>query len=112
MKSFFDGGVIIKGKEFSTFPTNVQVWSYLMVFVPILCIPGYAIYKLIVTPGKDFDEVIFSRSDRSMKRQFALAFATIDQTGRAAARADSFAVHRWWWWRYERRYVRRSSRNS
>ena len=31
--------------------------SYVMVLSPISCIPGYAIYKLIITPGRTFYEV-------------------------------------------------------
>ena len=57
MDNFLFGTIMIKGVHFRDLPTGVQVWSYFMVFLPILCIPGYAIYKLIITPGKDFDEV-------------------------------------------------------
>ncbi|CAF1561762.1 unnamed protein product [Rotaria sordida] len=56
MNNLLVGNIQIKRINLRNLPTIVQVWSYLMVFVPILCIPGYAIYKLIVTPGKDFDE--------------------------------------------------------
>lgn len=57
MDNFLFGTIEIKRINLRNLPINVQIWSYLMVFVPILCIPGYAIYKLIITPGKDFDEV-------------------------------------------------------
>jgi hypothetical protein len=57
MNNFLFGTIEIKGINLRNLPTKVQVWSYLMVFVPILCIPAYAIYKLLVTPGRDFDEV-------------------------------------------------------
>jgi hypothetical protein len=52
------GDVEVKQSKIKTLPTKVQVWSYLMVFVPILCIPTYAIYKIIITPGRDIEEVI------------------------------------------------------
>lgn len=57
MKSFIQGDAIIKQTRLRDLPLKVQIWSYFMVFVPILCIPGYAIYKLIITPGRNFDEV-------------------------------------------------------
>jgi hypothetical protein len=57
MDNFLFGPVDIKGTNLRNLPTNVQVWSYLIVFLPILCVPGYAIYKLLITPGKNFDEV-------------------------------------------------------
>ncbi len=57
MDNFLLGNIEIKRTKFRNLPTKVQVWSYLMVFVPILCIPAYAIYKLFTTPGRDFDEV-------------------------------------------------------
>ncbi|CAF0983218.1 unnamed protein product [Adineta steineri] len=56
MNTFLSGNIEIKKINLNDLPTNVKIWSYLMVFVPMLCIPGYAIYKLIITPGKDFDE--------------------------------------------------------
>ena len=62
MDNFLFGNIEIKRISFRNLPTNVQVWSYLMVFVPMLCIPVYAVYKLIITPGKDFDEVYISHS--------------------------------------------------
>jgi len=57
MDNFLFGNIEIKRINLRNLPVNVQIWSYLMVFVPILCIPGYAIYKLLITPGRDFDEV-------------------------------------------------------
>jgi len=57
MKTFLFGNILIKKRNLRDLSMNVQVWSYLMVFLPILCIPGYAIYKLLITPGKTFDEV-------------------------------------------------------
>lgn len=51
------GNVTIKRDNLRDLPTSVQVWSYLIVFVPILCIPAYAVYKLIITPGRTLDEV-------------------------------------------------------
>jgi hypothetical protein len=57
MDNFLFNNIVIKKIHFQDLPTKVRVWSYLMVFVPILCIPGYAVYKLIITPGRDFDEV-------------------------------------------------------
>jgi hypothetical protein len=57
MDNFLFGTVQVKKYTLRELPTNVQIWSYLMVFLPMLCIPAYAIYKLIITPGKDFDEV-------------------------------------------------------
>jgi len=57
MKTFLLGNISIKRSNLRDLSMNVQVWSYLMVFLPILCIPGYAIYKLLITPGKTFDEV-------------------------------------------------------
>ena len=61
MGNFLFGTIKIKGTNLRSLPINVQVWSYLMVFLPILCIPGYAIYKLIITPGKNICEVSSSR---------------------------------------------------
>jgi hypothetical protein len=57
MDNFLFGTIEIKRMNLRDLPRNVQIWSYLMVFMPILCIPAYAIYKLIITPGKTFDEV-------------------------------------------------------
>jgi hypothetical protein len=57
MDNFLFGTVQIKKYTLRELPINVQIWSYLMVFLPMLCIPAYAIYKLLITPGKDFDEV-------------------------------------------------------
>lgn len=57
MKSFIEGGILIKESRLRDLPLKVRIWSYIMVFVPILCIPTYAIYKLIITPGRNFDEV-------------------------------------------------------
>lgn len=57
MKSFIQGDAVIKQTKLRHLPLKVQIWSYFMVFVPILCIPGYAIYKLIITPGRTFEEV-------------------------------------------------------
>ncbi|UJR36888.1 hypothetical protein I4U23_029601 [Adineta vaga] len=56
MDNFLLGNIEIKRIRFKNLPTKVQIWSYLMVYVPMLCIPAYALYKLIITPGKDFDE--------------------------------------------------------
>ncbi|CAF1439591.1 unnamed protein product [Adineta steineri] len=56
MNNFLFGQILIKKVDLSDLPLNVRIWSNLMVFLPMLCIPGYAIYKLIVTPGKTFDE--------------------------------------------------------
>ncbi|CAF0804036.1 unnamed protein product [Rotaria sp. Silwood1] len=68
MDNLLFGNIRIKRLSLRNLPTIVQVWSYLMVFVPILCIPAYAIYKLIVTPGKDFDE----RLQRSIQPEESL----------------------------------------
>ncbi len=57
MENFLRGEFPIKSMLFKELPTHVKIWSYVMVMAPILCIPGYAIYKLIITPGKTFDEV-------------------------------------------------------
>jgi hypothetical protein len=57
MDNFLFGNIMIKQVNLRDLPIKVQIWSYLMVFVPMLCIPAYAVYKLIITPGKDFDEV-------------------------------------------------------
>ena len=57
MDNFLYGNIQIARITLRNLPTSVQIWSYLMVFVPILCIPVYAIYKLFVTPGRNFDEV-------------------------------------------------------
>ncbi len=57
MENFLSGKIQIKKLNLEDLPINVQIWSYLMVFLPMLCIPGYAIYKLLITPGKTFDEV-------------------------------------------------------
>jgi len=57
MDNFLSGKIQIKKLNLEDLPINVQIWSYLMVFLPMLCIPGYAIYKLLITPGKTFDEV-------------------------------------------------------
>jgi hypothetical protein len=57
MNAFLLGDLDIKRAKLRDLPTKVQVWSYLMVFVPMLCIPAYAIYKLIITPGQNFDDV-------------------------------------------------------
>ena len=57
MDNFLFGTIEIKRMNLRSLPRNVQIWSYLMVFLPILCIPTYAIYKLIITPGRTFDEV-------------------------------------------------------
>ncbi|CAF3447437.1 unnamed protein product [Rotaria socialis] len=56
MSNFLAGTIAIKTTDLKDLPFTIQVWSYLMVFLPMLCIPGYAIYKLIITPGKTFDE--------------------------------------------------------
>ncbi|CAF1327089.1 unnamed protein product [Adineta ricciae] len=56
MDNFLFGTILIKRTNLRDLPTNVQIWSYLMVFAPMLCIPAYAIYKLYITPGKTFDE--------------------------------------------------------
>lgn len=101
MKTFLEGGVVIKGKEFSAFPTNVQIWSYLMVFVPMLCIPGYAIYKLLVTPGKDFDEVLVHPLLRWSDHWSSLAFATSNQTGWTFTGIDSVTRHCCHRWRHD-----------
>ncbi|CAF2973352.1 unnamed protein product [Rotaria sp. Silwood2] len=68
MDNLLFGNIQIKRISLRDLPTTVQVWSYLMVFVPILCIPAYAIYKLIVTPGKSFDE----RLQRSVQPEESL----------------------------------------
>ena len=57
MDNFLFGTILIKRTSLRDLPVNVQIWSYLMVFAPMLCIPAYAIYKLYITPGKTFDEV-------------------------------------------------------
>ncbi len=57
MNAFLLGDLEIKRVKLRDLPTKVQVWSYLMVFVPMLCIPAYGIYKLIITPGQNFDDV-------------------------------------------------------
>jgi len=57
MNTFLFGDILIKGKNLRELPLHVRIWPFLMVFVPILCIPAYAVYKLIITPGRDFDEV-------------------------------------------------------
>jgi hypothetical protein len=57
MENFLRGKFQIKSITFEDLPLNVKIWSYAMVLSPILCIPGYAIYKLLITPGKTFDEV-------------------------------------------------------
>jgi len=57
MDNFLFGKIPIKKTFLKDLPTNVQIWSYFMVFLPMLCIPGYAIYKLFITPGKTFEEV-------------------------------------------------------
>ncbi|CAF3746225.1 unnamed protein product [Rotaria socialis] len=56
MSNLLAGNIEIKRVNLRNLPTNVQIWSYLIVFVPILCIPAYAVYKLIITPGRNFDE--------------------------------------------------------
>jgi hypothetical protein len=57
MENFLRGKFQIKSIVFDELPMNVKIWSYVMVMSPILCIPTYAIYKLLITPGKTFDEV-------------------------------------------------------
>jgi len=57
MENFLTGKTRVKRYEFDDLPLSVKIISYLMVFLPILCIPGYAIYKIIITPGHTFDEV-------------------------------------------------------
>ena len=57
METLLDGQLLIRSMPFKELPKHVKVWSYVMVLSPMLCIPGYAIYKLIITPGKTFDEV-------------------------------------------------------
>lgn len=57
LDNFLFGKIPIKKYYLRDLSVTVQIWSYLMVFLPILCIPGYAIYKLFITPGKTFDEV-------------------------------------------------------
>ena len=57
MDNFLFGTIPIKKTNLKDLPINVQIWSYLMVLLPILCIPVYAIYKLLITPGRNFDEV-------------------------------------------------------
>ncbi|CAF2510673.1 unnamed protein product [Rotaria sp. Silwood2] len=56
MNNFLFGKTLIKTTNLKDLPIPIQIWSYLMVFLPMLCIPGYAIYKLFITPGKNFDE--------------------------------------------------------
>jgi len=74
MDNFLFGNIEIKRINLRNLPIKVQIWSYIMVFVPILCIPGYAIYKLIITPGRDFDEVnkIFL-----IKKKFCFVFFSV-----------------------------------
>ncbi len=57
MTNIFSGTIRIKSSNLRDLPIKAQVCSYLMAFVPILCIPIYAIYKLFVTPARNFDEV-------------------------------------------------------
>ncbi|CAF4985259.1 unnamed protein product, partial [Rotaria sp. Silwood1] len=63
MNNFLSGTTLIKTTYLKDLPISIQIWSYLMVFLPMLCIPGYAIYKLFITPGKNFDE----RLERAIK---------------------------------------------
>ncbi|CAF1187255.1 unnamed protein product [Rotaria sordida] len=63
MSNFLAGTIPIKATDLKDLPIPIQIWSYLMVFLPMLCIPGYAIYKLLITPGKTFDE----RLERAVK---------------------------------------------
>lgn len=86
MDNFLFGTIWIKRTKLRDLPVQVQVCSYLMVFVPMLCIPAYAVYKLIITPGKTFDEVRFSFEPRKIgdREQFSsLASATSSETRRA-----------------------------
>ena len=69
MDNFLFGTVEIKRMNLRNLPAKVQIWSYLMVFVPILCIPGYAIYKILITPGRDFDEVGASNAMANRERK-------------------------------------------
>jgi hypothetical protein len=82
MDNFLFGNIEIKRVNLRNLPTKVQVWSYLMVFVPILCIPGYALYKLVITPGRDFDEVNqINLMKMNVLDSFSLASSTSNETG-------------------------------
>jgi hypothetical protein len=82
MNTFLFGNIEIKRINLRDLPTKVQVWSYLMVFVPILCIPGYALYKLVITPGRDFDEVNqINLMKMNVFDSFSLASSTSNETG-------------------------------
>ncbi len=82
MDNFLFGNIEIKRINLRNLPTKVQVWSYLMVFVPILCIPGYALYKLVITPGRDFDEVNqINLMKMNVFDSFSLASSTGNETG-------------------------------
>jgi hypothetical protein len=82
MDNFLFGNIEIKRVNLRNLPTKVQVWSYLMVFVPILCIPGYALYKLVITPGRDFDEVNqINLMKMNVFDSFSLASSTSNETG-------------------------------
>lgn len=95
MDNFLFGTVEIKRMNLRNLPFKVQLWSYLMVFVPILCIPGYAIYKILITPGRDFDEVgapdaMLNGTERE-NTAVLLAPSTRCSTGRANDRTPAIA---------------------
>jgi hypothetical protein len=92
MDNFLFGNVAIKQMNLRDLPLKVQIWSYLMVFVPMLCIPAYAIYKLIITPGKDFDEVNKLISITNNMFFFVIASSTIDETRRTITRTYSLPI--------------------
>lgn len=74
MKDFLFGNLEIKRIKLRDLPVHVQVWSYLIVFVPILCIPGYAIYKLMISPGNDISEVRRKEKRSNGENRFVVFF--------------------------------------
>ena len=77
MKTFLLGTIEIKGVQLQNLPTHVQIWSYIIVFAPILCIPAYAIFKIMISPGRDFDEVNFQEKINDIL-SFEFSFLAIE----------------------------------
>ena len=90
MENLLSGNIRIKEINFRNLPIRVQILSYLMVFVPILCIPGYAIYKLWVTPGQDLDEV---NKEKFISCNKLLGSFALQRLQRSVQFEESFVEH-------------------
>ncbi|CAF1232496.1 unnamed protein product, partial [Didymodactylos carnosus] len=87
MDNYLSGDITIKKVALKNLPLRVRVFSNLMVFVPILCIPAYAIYKLIITPGRNFDERL-SRAVRPEEPLLKIVSSRAAPSGSIAEKVD------------------------